>query len=156
MKRSEALRSLSRDHHRALVVAQQLRRATAVEEGLATFTEFWQADGHHHFRIEEEVLLPVWALHGEVDREGMVRMLSDHLWIRSEALRLQRSDVSLDSLRELGERLAAHVRFEERELFPAIEADLDERSLAELAATVTKAEAEAHRAPQGCSSRPLR
>jgi hypothetical protein len=29
MKRNEALTSLSRDHHQALVIAQRLRRATA-------------------------------------------------------------------------------------------------------------------------------
>jgi hypothetical protein len=49
----------------------------------------------------------------------------------------------LATIRELGERLAAHVRFEERELFPLIEADLGENALERLARAVAAAESEA-------------
>ena len=145
MKRSQALRPLSRDHHGALVVAQQLRRAAEAEPARQSFLGFWREDGAHHFRVEEEVLLPVWALHGEVDREAVGRMLEDHLWIRRQALRAEQSAgaLSLGDLHELGERLAAHVRFEERELFEAVEAALDEPALADLAARVIAAEARA-------------
>jgi hypothetical protein len=143
MKRSQALKPLSRDHHGALVVAQQLRRATEAEPARQGFLAFWREDGRKHFRVEEEVLLPVWALHGEVDREAVGRMLDDHLWIRRQALVAEQAEgaLSLDDLHELGERLAAHVRFEERELFEAIEAALDEEALADLAARVIAAEA---------------
>ena len=145
MKRSDALKPLSRDHHGALVVAQQLRRATEAEPARQSFLEFWHADGRKHFRVEEEVLLPVWALYGEVDRDAIGRMLDDHLWIRREALRAEQSadGVTLDELQELGERLAAHVRFEERELFGAIEANLDEEALSDLAVRVIEAESRA-------------
>jgi hypothetical protein len=142
MKRSQALKPLSRDHHGALVVAQQLRRATEAEPARQSFLAFWREDGAHHFRVEEEVLLPVWALHGEVDRGAVGRMLEDHLWIRRQALRAEQSAeaLTLEDLHELGERLAAHVRFEERELFESIEAALDEAALADLAARVIAAE----------------
>jgi hypothetical protein len=64
MKRSEALWSLSRDHHRALSVAQRMRRADDAAEGARAFLEFWKGHGEPHFRVEEEVLLPCWALLG--------------------------------------------------------------------------------------------
>ena len=43
MKRSEALASLSRDHHQALVVAQKLRRATdgTAPQARETFLAYW-------------------------------------------------------------------------------------------------------------------
>ena len=61
MKRSAALRSLSRDHHKALSVAQKMRRADDGPEGAALFCTYWEQHGKVHFRIEEEVLLPSWA-----------------------------------------------------------------------------------------------
>ncbi|MQA76329.1 MAG: hypothetical protein GEU88_18715 [Solirubrobacterales bacterium] len=100
----------------------------------------WRRDGRHHFRVEEEVLLPTWALHGAIDDVAMTRMLGDHLLIRREALRLEAGEASLEVLRALGELLARHVRFEERELFPSIEEDLDAESLGRLAEAVERAQ----------------
>ena len=89
------------------------------------------------------MLLPGWALHAEVDREGVARMLDEHLAIRREALRLAAGGASLDRVRALGELLHDHVRFEERQLFPLIEAALDEPALQELAVAIEAAEASA-------------
>jgi hypothetical protein len=140
VKRSKALRSLSRDHHQALSVAQQLRRAEDTNEAAARFLEFWRADGAEHFRIEEEVLLPLWGLLGTVDDRAAARLSREHLAIRSEALALECDDPSLEQLRALGEQLSAHVRFEERELFALIEDDLDSDQLDRLATAVASAE----------------
>ena len=43
MKRSAALAALSRDHHQALIVAQQLRRATVATaaEAREAFLAYW-------------------------------------------------------------------------------------------------------------------
>ena len=125
MKRAEALQPLSREHLRALLAARRLREATDPEEAARSFLEFWHEDGQQHFRAEEEILLPTWALHGPVDRAGVTRMLDEHLAIRRDALRLEAGGVGLDELAEIAERLHDHVRFEERELFPMIEEALD-------------------------------
>lgn len=140
MKRAVALRPLSRDHLKALIAAKRLREATDPEEATRSFLEFWQPEGRHHFRVEEEVLLPGWALKAPVDRPAVARMLDDHLAIRREALRIEAGEASLEELRELGVRLEAHVRFEERELFPMIEAALDPVGLDRLAAAIEQAE----------------
>lgn len=88
------------------------------------------------------MLLPGWALHAPVDRPGVSRMLDDHLAIRREALRIEAGEATLEELHELGVRLEAHVRFEERELFPMIEEALDPDSLSRLAVAIEEAEAE--------------
>ncbi len=141
MKRAEALRPLSREHLGALLVARQLRGAADPERATATFLDFWREDGQRHFRIEEEVLLPAWALAGEVDRAGVARMLEEHLAIRREALRLAAGEASLAQVQALGTALYDHVRFEERQLFPLAEAAFDAAGLDRLAAAIEEAEA---------------
>ena len=140
MKRSEALISLSRDHHRALVVAQRLRRADDVATATAIFLEFWRAHGQCHFRIEEEVLLPRWALLGTVDEDAAAQLSREHLAIRSAATAIEAQAPSLGQLQELGAQVAAHVRFEERRLFVLIEEDLGTDELGHLATAVHEAE----------------
>ena len=140
MKRDESLRPLSREHHRALVTARALQESNSSADLAITFLTFWREDGQRHFRIEEEVLLPTWAMHAAVDRAGVTRMLEEHLTIRRSALEIEDRGLSLEDAQQLGRLLDAHVRFEERELFPLIEADLDERALSQLAAAIEKAE----------------
>lgn len=139
-KRAEALQLLSRDHLRALLTAKALKEADDVEQARRRFLEFWGEDGAHHFRVEEEVLVPWWARFAPVDREGVARMLEEHLEIRRQALRLESGEGSLEELRALGRLLHDHVRFEERQLFPAIEDSLDAEQLDRLVPAVLAAE----------------
>lgn len=141
MKRAEALRPLSREHLKALLAAKHLREASDLEEATGSFLEFWRGEGQQHFRVEEEVLLPTWAMHAPVDRPRVARMLEEHLAIRGAALRLEAGEVPLGELPEIGTLLHDHVRFEERELFPIIEEVLDAEDLTRLAAAIDQAEA---------------
>ena len=136
MKRAEALQPLSRAHHAALIVAKGLREAVEVEAGRRSMLDFWEPAGREHFRIEEEVLLPRWAAAGPIERDVAMRFFEEHLDLRTRILALAEADVSLSDLHELGARLHDHVRFEERELFPLIEAALDESELSELGAAI--------------------
>lgn len=140
MKRADALRPLSREHLLALHAAKVLRAGDDLEAVTEVFLDFWENGGQDHFRIEEEVLLPHWSRFAEVDRAGVSRMLEEHLAIRREALRLRAGEASLEEAKELGRLLHDHVRFEERELFPLVEAALDEANLACLAAAIEEAE----------------
>jgi hemerythrin-like domain-containing protein len=126
VKRQRALRPLSRDHHVALVAAQRLRRATAEDVATArdAFLEFWREHGAHHFRVEEEVLLPAFAVHADPHAECVARMLMDHVRIRAAARRLESGEATVEALHELGTMLERHVRLEEREVFPLIEETL--------------------------------
>jgi hemerythrin-like domain-containing protein len=149
MKRNEALAPLSRDHHQALSQALRLKRAdgAGAAEALGEMVEFFDADGAVHFQVEEEVLLPRYVRDAGADPadESIVRVLTDHVWIRARVAELRESaEPSVERLRELGERLDAHVRHEERVLFPEIERALSAEQLESLGQAVESAELAAH------------
>lgn len=133
MKREPALVSLSHDHQHALAVALQLKRAETggLQEAVAAFAAFWHAEGQAHFRAEEEILLPAFAARGDAAHPLVAQTLCDHVAIRAMAAGLDR-EPSLAGARELGARLADHVRLEERELFPLVERTLEPDELAAL------------------------
>ena len=133
MKRGAELTPLSHDHHQALFVALKLKRGEAGAGD--AFAAFLDGDGREHFRAEEEILLPTWlALDPEADQQLARRVLADHLELHTWHARLRANEVDDTELAELGRLLEEHVRFEERTLFPAIEAALAGRgrALAEL------------------------
>ena len=65
--------------------------------------------------------MPAYAAHGDPYHPLVLRALGDHVALRQRAAMPAAGAASLEELRELGTRLAAHVRLEERELFPMIE-----------------------------------
>lgn len=140
MKRSEALKPLSREHHHALFVTKVIKDSENLETASKAFIDFWLKEGSLHFRIEEEVLLPGSGLSGPSSDEGVARLLDDHLDIRKRAAKVLTGEASLEEVKELGVILHAHVRFEERDLFPRIESGLDEQALQILAQQVEEAD----------------
>jgi iron-sulfur cluster repair protein YtfE (RIC family) len=142
MKRHPSLRQFSEDHHQGLVNARRLRRTASGKGGnpagtARDFLEFWQSDTSLHFRKEEEVLLPVLARYGgDLGERPILQMLTQHALIRGLAMQLsdelKQDEVREDTLRNLGEKLEAHIRLEEREVFPLMEETLPERALQEV------------------------
>jgi hemerythrin-like domain-containing protein len=142
VKRDPSLAPLSREHHQALFIAQKLRRASEPEPARGDFLRFWAEHGRDHFRVEEEIVLPAWAAVAEPDREMMARVAIEHAQIRAAAQSLaQELPAAASDLNALGELLNDHVRFEERELFPLVEAALGEEGLARIAPAIAAAEA---------------
>ena len=139
MKRSDALVPLSRDHHQALVVARDLRRATdeSAADAAQRFVQFLSRHELAHFALEESVLLPVIGAEGQ--GEALARqMLEDHAFLR-DALRQVRAAGAVPApaaLRRIGERLRDHVQMEERQLFPHLEEALSESALEQVGARV--------------------
>ena len=124
MKRHQSLQILSREHHKALRLAVQAKRvsmsgdqlminATASACLAAFYTEL-----DPHFVVEESSLLPLLAQSGE--DKLVQRVQYDHRELRRLCRQLQNPDSA--TLLEFGELLMRHVRFEERELFVALEA----------------------------------
>lgn len=123
MKRSTALQPLSREHHTALTLAKACERAAQSrdEERVAQTCQrvirAFSDELEPHFQVEEQSMLPL--LHDAGNRSLEQRTLADHQQLRALLDGLQQNDVgALDSF---GKLLSAHVRFEERELFPALE-----------------------------------
>lgn len=145
MKRSEALRTLSHQHHQGLFAALQLKRADreTAADARQTFIDFFEREGARHFRIEEELLLPAFARHAGCDEPAIVRVLTEHVELRRRGQDLEaEADQDEGALRELGERLERHIRFEERVLFPMIEEALPPDELERLAAAIERAESD--------------
>jgi iron-sulfur cluster repair protein YtfE (RIC family) len=144
MKRAPELRDLSDHHYQGLVQARRLRRAATgeeappLEETSEAFLEFWQEGTTAHFREEEEVLLPVLTRYGgEVGGEPVAEMLAQHAQIRGLVMELsdelRNKALMPETLQRIGELLEAHIRLEEREVFPKIEEVLAEEGLKEVA-----------------------
>ncbi len=149
MQRSDELAPLSREHHVALEVALRLRRATVAdaEQVRVAFLQFFEDEAREHFRAEEELLLPAFARHAAADDPDVARVLVEHVEMRRRAAQLAAGTSDVDELHALGELLNAHVRHEERTLFPRIEAALDPDELTALGAALA-AEGGGHQPPR--------
>lgn len=124
MKRDPRLRPLSEDHHHALVVARRVERAGAegrVDAALVNEIAAWFArDLEAHFTVEEQHLVPALRAAGHDDLA--TRLKAEHQAMRGDLDAAIAGDAA--RLASFGAALREHVRFEERELFPACEADL--------------------------------
>lgn len=120
MKRSHALLQLSREHHTALVLAKRARACTgdaaASAALLSRITTDYASDLLTHFAIEERELPGALV---PIAPELVLRLLDEHAQLRTFLARIHAGDAT--ALQPFGELLAAHVRFEERTLFPCFE-----------------------------------
>lgn len=141
MKRDPALISLSHDHHQTLYLCLRLGRASEADtsELRQAFAEHWAAHGEAHFRLEETLLFPVYAAFGDPAHPLITQALTEHVALRQLAQDVIDSPASPEQLQRLGTALAAHVRMEERELFPLIEQTIPPEPRAELGAALDAA-----------------
>ncbi len=127
MKRHPDLLKLSREHHGALRLARDVRHAAkdgepdAVAALAQCVVEAFAVELDPHFRVEELGLLVILAQAGH--HALVERTLADHAELRRLANALANPDTK--TLGRFAELLGAHVRFEEREVFEAAQAELD-------------------------------
>lgn len=126
MKRSSTLQPLSREHHTALSMAKACERAAQSDdqellgETCQRAIQAYANELQPHFQFEEKSLLPL--LHCIETQPLVERTLAEHQQLRALLDGLEQNDV--EALASFGKYLAAHVRFEERELFPVLESML--------------------------------
>ncbi len=123
MPRTGALLSLSREHHSSLVMARAVRKAAESEDSAAYPAAVERIEAHWrmvlaaHFAQEEAL---VRLAEASLDAEAVARFFAEHAELRELAC----GSCALESaarLRRFGDLLAAHVRFEERVLFPQLQ-----------------------------------
>lgn len=135
MKRIPELRDLSDDHHTGLVLAQRCKRSTRPGSSVTpevVWDEVREAFASHlepHFLIEDRHLLPALEELGEAELAGRIR--EDHRVLRAMCAS---RDVSRASVERFGERLEAHIRFEERQVFETTQHRLPAKALEAIAA----------------------
>ena len=140
MKRHRSLYPLSHDHHHALVQALDLDKAGAgddqagLREAAARFAGFWNSDLQRHFAQEEQIVLPLLAKYKAADAAEIRETLEQHsaiAWLVGELNeKLARpGTIEASLLINLAESLRRHIRYEESELFPAVEASVPEEEL---------------------------
>lgn len=129
IKRHEALKYLSREHHSGLLLCWHIKEGFKKKIDILrikTYADFvWENNLKNHFKLEEKYLFPVL----EEDHELIKRALSEHF--RLELLFNTASEPSA-ILKFIEKELEEHIRFEERVLFNLIQEKATETQLAEL------------------------
>ena len=131
MKRNKNLIELSRDHHHGLLLGWKIRegfkRNVAVNDVLQYITHFAAEALFPHFEEEENQVLVFLSEENELRKQ----VLKEHQEIR-EMIEICGVSNNADKLLQLASKLDAHIRFEERELFPYMEKVLSDQELDEL------------------------
>lgn len=124
MQRVEQLRPLSRQHHLGLNLGLKASQSldTESQQEIAhqwqQLTAFINDELTSHFAVEEHYLVkPLLTEHAD---NSDVKTVSEQLLQQHKQLNklAQISNPSVDNLRQLGQTLYDHIRFEERTVFP--------------------------------------
>ena len=123
MKRHPSLQPLSHEHHRALLCWRELDKqlsiphSAALRSAAAALQHYWNSRFSSHMAEEEQLLLDL--LSGDLRS----RLLAEHDTLRSLFRSLNdqldsNGPLAIDDLASLAATLRAHIRWEERVLFP--------------------------------------
>jgi len=118
LKRHQALKPLSRQHHLGLLFSWKIRKGykenVSIDRLKAYANWFFTHEIKPHFKLEEDHIFPIL----DVQHPLIVRALKEHEQIVQLFLD---DDEPQNSLRILEAKLEAHIRFEERILFTEIQ-----------------------------------
>ncbi len=126
LKRHEALKPLSRQHHFGLLFCWKIRKGFDEKipvDRIKTYASwFFMNEILPHFKIEEDYIFPVLGTENPL----IIRALKEH---RSIERLFQDPQNPENSLSLLEEELKAHIRFEEKVLFTEIQKVATEEEL---------------------------
>lgn len=138
LKRNENIQPLSREHHYGLLFCWKIRiglnNGIDTERMIRYVDYFWKGHLQHHFKEEEELLFnqvnDVLCEQGKVEHvelETLINSLLGHTSVNER-----------EDLLSLIVLLKAHIRYEERVLFPFFEENLSELQLTEIGQRLDK------------------
>ncbi len=120
LKRDAALLPLSWQHQRGLRLAHRIGLG---EADVGDVERAWNTELEAHFSAEEELLFPL-----SEDAHAR-RVKDDHEWLRATYERLRAHPDDAPLLTAFGAVLKAHIRFEERVWFEALQDALGRKCL---------------------------
>ena len=120
LQRDPALVPLSWGHQRGLRLARHIGLGRVA---LAELEHAWRTDLDAHFQAEEELL---FDFSEEAHRQ---RVRDDHDWMRATYERFRANPDDAELLAAFGAVLKAHIRFEERVWFKALQNSLGRERL---------------------------
>lgn len=130
LKRNKHILQLSKDHHFTLLfcwkIRQGLKMGVEVERIQKYVRHFWQHDMQAHFREEEDILF------APVQDAQVQKAIDDHKQIKEQVdavLQASEGEEKSQQLSILADTVDAHVRYEERTLFPHLEQTLSQEQL---------------------------
>jgi hemerythrin-like domain-containing protein len=140
-RRHESLIPLSREHHYGLMLCLRIHRGLPLRrhdeawarEKAARAAQFFATDLAAHFKAEEEAPFP--EMRGFTGASALLsELLTEHRKLEALAERLRGAEVAklVDALGEFADLLEAHIRKEERELFPLYEKQVNPEVAAEV------------------------
>jgi len=138
MKRHPSLQRFSREHHRALILWRNLDKqlnstdAVGQREAAADLWDYWNASFLIHMKSEESLLVDL------LNAPLRTRLLAEHetmqLEFRSMGFALESNcELKIDDVRNLASLLRAHIRWEERVVFPYLQRHATEQDLLQIA-----------------------
>jgi hemerythrin-like domain-containing protein len=151
MLRDRSLIPLSHQHQRALALCVRIDRAQPIPD---TDLQAWQTEiAQHfeqeiriHFAAEEDVIFP--AAGQFVELAPLVEeLIAEHGSLRESFAQAETGHMSAESLPAFAQRLAAHIRKEERQLFERMQQLMNPT---ELTALGVRLEAALKNAAQSC------
>lgn len=129
-RRHDSLIPLSREHQYALLLCLRIHRGLLEHHGDSHWLQmkashavrFFEGEMVTHFHAEEEFLFPA-MLNLPAAPELIDQLLAQHETIRSLIDRLRPAEAGslAETLKQFADTLEAHIRKEERELFPIYE-----------------------------------
>jgi len=135
LKRIAALKPLSIDHHHGLALAHKTKSVAKIDQNDSELQKIWFELETHvqevlkpHFKIEETILAKALGALNDPQINSMIqRLYQDHATLL-ELLSPNHPRTAIH-LKQVGELLAQHIRFEERELFEIAQKKLNPQAL---------------------------
>lgn len=153
MKREEQLQPLSHQHHNGLMAALLLKKGVEKQAATTVMDDFilsiWNGELRNHF-IKEEVYLHPHVLQIPTLMEKYEQMKTEHHQIRYIVDAIRNGDSTVEQIRDFYTLLEKHIRFEERDLFPYIQEQIQPEQLNELGRNLQQLESKA------CSDYPVK
>lgn len=143
MLRDKNLIPLSHQHQHALALCVRIERASPIPAGdieawQREITQIFENEIAVHFAAEEQVLFPAAEKFDEL--KGLLKdLLTDHAVLRALFAKTRDRCALPNDISVLGQRLSAHIRKEERQLFERMQQLIGDPELASLGARLQEA-----------------